>query len=261
VALANVRYSKGEFILSISVSDSAPTSVLSLRALNDEYSWRMQNVENYYKYGQEIGGLPFVKGVISKSPVVAQLIDSIAYLTCTPESAQGYLPLLIGISDETDSLTYCYHEDGWEQLTEYEWLDAIMPIEMCQWASIAENVLPPLNDVVKVTGIPRISEEGVLKVRCSYDADPAYTRLGEPMCIGEVKEKYFNSKILEDYLAERMAENENIRRFLNACSRRGICVQFVVDGFKDGIDYDLSTPEFIKRWESWGGNDSIIIYP
>lgn len=258
VVLTNVHYSKGEFILSVSVSDNAPTSVLSLRTLNDEYSWRMQNVENYYKYGQEIGGLPFVKGVICKSPVVAQLIDTIAYLTCTLESTQGYLPLLIGISDETDSLTYCYNED-WEQLTEYEWLNAIMPIEMCQWASIAENVLPPLNDVVKVTGIPHISEEGILKVRCSYDADPAYTHSGEPMCIGEVKEKFFNSKILEDYLADCMAENENIRRFLNACFRRGIGIQFIVDGFKDGIDYDLSTPELIKRWESWGGSDSIVI--
>ena len=79
------------------------------------------------------------------------------------------------------------------------------------------------------------------------------------MCICEVKEKFFNSKILEDYLADRMAENENIRRFLNACFRRGIGIQFIVDGFKDGIDYDLSTPEFIKRWESWGGSDSIVI--
>ncbi len=257
ITAANVRYSKGEFILSISVGDSAPISVLSLHKLNDEYSWRMQEVENYYKNGKEIGGAPFIKGVICKSPVVAQLIDSIAYLTNTPESTQGFSPLLIGISDGIDSLTYRYNED-WEQLTEYEWLNSIIPIEMCEWAS-KESPLPPLNDVVKVTGIPHISKEGVLKIHCSYDADPAYTRSGTPVCIDDIRRKYFNKKILEDYLVDRMAESKDIYRFLNACSRRGIDIQFIVDSFKDEIDYDLSTPEFIKRWESWGGSDSIVI--
>ncbi len=257
IAMTGVRYSNGEFILSISVSDSAPTSVLSLRKLNEEYSWRMQEVEDYHLNGKEIGGLPFVKSVVSNSPVLTQIIDSISYLTYTPESTQGYLPLIISISDGTDSLAYVYNET-WERLTEYECMNAIMPVEMCTWTSNI-SPLPSLNDVVKVVGIPHISDDGILKIHCLYDADPAYTHSGEPVYIDDIREKYFNSKILEDYLADYMAGNENIRRFLNACERRGIDVQFIVEGFKDGIDYDLSTPEFIKQWESWGGNDSIIL--
>lgn len=256
--LTNVRYSKDEFVLSIFVSDSAPTSVLSLRKLNEEYSKRIEEVEDYYMDGKEIGGLPFVRGVISKSPILTQIIDSIAYLTYTPESTQGYLPLIISISDETDSLAYVYNE-MWERLTEYECMNAIMPIEMCTWTSDAISPLPPLNDVVRVVGIPHISDEGILKIYCSYDASPYYTRSGKPMYIDDIREKYFNSNILENYLADRMAENENIHRFLNACERRGIGIQFIVEGFKDGIDYDLSTLEFIKQWESWGGSDSITV--
>lgn len=255
--LTNVRYSKDEFILSISVGDSAPTSVLSLRNLIEEYSWRMQEVEDYHLNGKEIGGVPFVKSVVSNSPVLTQIIDSIAYLTYTPESTQGYLPLIISISDETDSLAYVYNE-MWERLTEYECMNAIMPVEMCTW-TLNISPLPPLNDVVRVVGIPHISDEGILKIHCLYDADPAYTRSGKPVYIDDIREKYFNSKILGNYLADRMAESKDIYRFLNACSRRGIDIQFIVDGFKDGIDYDLSTPEFIKRWESWGGSNSIIV--
>lgn len=256
--LTNVRYSKDEFILSISVSDSAPTSVLSLRKLNEEYSKRIEEVEDYYMDGKEIGGLPFVRGVISKSPILTQIIDSIAYLTYTPESTQGYLPLIISISDETDSLAYVYNE-MWERLTEYECMNAIMPIEMCTWTSDDISPLPPLNDVVRVVGIPHISDEGILKIYCSYDTSPYYTRSGEPVCIDDIRGKYFSKKILEDYLAELMVKSENICRFLKACERHGIGIQFIVEGFKDGIDYDLATPEFIKQWESWGGSDSIVI--
>lgn len=255
--LTNVRYSKDEFMLSISVGDSAPTSVLSLRKLIEEYSWRMQEVEDYHLNGKEIGGVSFVKGIIGKSPVLTQIIDSIAHLTYTPESTQGGLPLIISISDETDSLAYVYNE-MWEQLTEYECMNAIMPVEMCTWTSDT-SPMPPLNDAVKVVGIPHVSKDGFLKIHCSYDADPAYTRSGKPVYIYDIREKYFNSKILENYLADRMAESENIHRYLNACERRGIGIQFIVEGFKDEIDYDLSTPEFIKQWESWGGCDSITV--
>ncbi|WP_025830784.1 hypothetical protein [Bacteroides stercorirosoris] len=185
------------------------------------------------------------------------MIDTIAVETSTPESTQGWVPLGIRISDETDTLVYTYN-DEWEYLTEYEWLNAIMPIEMCGWTSEG-NTLPPLNDVVKVTSTPRVSKEGTLKIYCSYDADPAYTLSGKPMCISEVREKYFNKKILEDYLTALKKENKSIQRYMDACGRRGIGVKFVVEGRKDGIDYDLADSEFIKRWERCGGNDSIII--
>lgn len=255
--ITSVRYSGGKFILSISVSDSAPTSVLSLRKLNDEYSKRIEEDNDYYQNGMVLGGLPFIKGVISESPILAQIIDSISTLTYTPESTQGYLPLVIKICDDIDSLAYTYNEE-WEYLPEHEWMNAIMPTEMCAWSS-NPSPLPPLNKVVRVEGIPRISNERLLKIYCSYDASPYYTRSGEPVCIDDIKGKSFSKKILENYLADLMAKSENIRRFLNACERRGIGIQFIVEGFKDGIDYDLSTPELIKQWENWGGSDSIIV--
>lgn len=255
--LSNVRYSDGDFFLSIFVGDSAPTSVLSLRKLIEEYSWRMQEVEDYYRNGKEIGGVLFVKGIISKSPVLTQIIDSISCLTYTPESTQSFFPLIISISDETDSLAYVYNET-WEQLTEYELMNAVMPVEMCTWTSNISPLLP-LNDVVRIVGTPHISDEGILKIHCLYDADPAYTRSGKPVRIDDIRGKYFSKKILEDYLTDLMTENDNIHRFLNACERRGISIQFIVEGFKDGIDHDLSTSEFIKQWEAWGGNDSIIV--
>lgn len=260
VVLTGVRYSKGEFVLFISVNDNAPASVLSLQRLNEEYAKRIQEISDYDQNGKEIGGASFIKGVIFKSSAIAQLIDSIAYLTYTPESTQGWVPLNIRICDETDTLSYNYNEE-WERLTEYEWLNAVMPVEMCEWTSEG-NPLPPLNEVVKVTGIPRISKEGVLNIYCSYDADPAYTRSGKPVCIDDIISTYFSKRILKVYLADRMAESNDVRRYLNACKRRNISIQFIVDGLKDEIDYDLATPEFTKRWESWGGSDSIIVeYP
>ena len=255
--LAGVHYSNGEFSLSISISDNAPTSVLALHKLSEEYSRRLREIDDYTE-SKETGGLPFVKGVIFSSSVMCQLIDTLSLLTYTSESTQGALPIIIGISDGNDSLSYRYNE-GWEQPSLYDWLNAIMPIEMCQRMPHKHSSFPPLNEVIEVTSIPCVSKDGFLKIYCSYDADPCYTSTGKPVRIDDIRGKYFSKKILEDYLADRMAESKDIYRFLNACSRRGIDIQFVVDGFKDGIDYDLSTPEFIKRWESWGGSDSMVI--
>lgn len=161
--LTNVHNSKDEFMLSISLGDSAPISVLSLRKLIEEYSWRIHEVKDYYLNGKEIGGQPFVKGCVGQSPILSQIIDTIAHLTYTPESAQGYLPLNINISDNTDSIAYILDE-MWEQPTEYECMNAIMPVEMCTWTSNV-SPLPPLNDVVKVAGIPQISDDGILIIQ------------------------------------------------------------------------------------------------
>lgn len=255
--LAGVQYTNGDFVLSISLNDKAPTSIRSLFKLNEEYSKRLEEPVDYLEI-KEIGGLPFVKGVIYKSPIVCQLIDTISSLTYTPESTQGFLPIIFCINDGIDCLSYRYNED-WEQLSEHEWLNAIMPIDMCNWTSGQPSSLPPINEIVEISGIPRVNSDGFLRIYCSYDADPAYTRTGRPMNIEEVKTKYFNKRILEAYLSDRMRESKDIYRYLNACMQRGIRIKFIVEGFKDGIDYDLSTPEFIKQWESWGGSDSIVI--
>ena len=77
---------------------------------------------------------------------------------------------------------------------------------------------------------------------------PRFIPVRTNLCALTTSEK----NILEDYLADRMAASKDV-------SRRGIGIQFIVDGFKDGIDYDLSTPEFIKQWENWGGSDSIVV--
>lgn len=84
---------------------------------------------------------------------------------------------------------------------------------------------------------------------------PRFIPVRTNLCALTTSEK----NILEDYLADRMAASKDVSRFINVCSRRGIGIQFIVDGFKDGIDYDLSTPEFIKQWENWGGSDSIVV--
>ena len=84
---------------------------------------------------------------------------------------------------------------------------------------------------------------------------PRFIPVRTNLCALTTSEK----NILEDYLADRMAASKDVSRCINVCSRRGIGIQFIVDGFKDGIDYDLSTPEFIKQWENWGGSDSIVV--
>lgn len=257
ISMTGVNYMNGDFILSISLSEIAPASVSSLINLDKEYSKRAQETDCDIEI-KEIGGLPFAKGLMSKLRAVTQIVDSIALLTYTPESTQGEVSLLISISDGIDSFSYRYSED-WELPSEYEWLNAIMPIEMCNLISKHSSSLPPLNDIVEISGIPRIGNDGLMRIYCSYDADPAYTRTGKPMSIGEIRKKYFNKKILENYLTDRMNESKEVNRYLNACCRRGVEIKFIVDGFKDGIDYDLASPEHIKRWESWGGSDSITI--
>lgn len=259
ISLTHVRYSEGEFFLSVSLSDKAPVSVFSLRQLNEEYSRRMQDVEDYYRNGKEIGGLPFIKGIISQSTVLTQMIDTIASLTGTAESTQGYLPAVISISDETDSLAYVYNEE-WEHLTEYEWLNAILPMDILKafgWLEYEE--LPILNKEVKFSGTPLITEDGYLRISCSYDAMPYFRETHTPLRITEVREKYFNEILLKDYLVMQEKKSEPIHRYLQACKCRGIGVKFVIEGDKDCIDKDLSTPEQIKEWKSWGGCDSLVV--
>lgn len=259
--VTQVACTANKFQIIITLNNEAPISVSALKALNEEYIRLIQEAEEYGETcgvtDREIGGKAFLKGLMTQSSTFMQIVDTIALATSTPESTQGWIPLDIYICDETDTLVYTYNSE-WASLTEHEWLNAIMPIEMCKWTS-ERSALPPLNEVIAVNGIPHVNQDGLLRIYCSYDADPAYTHSGKPMCIDEIKGKYFSKKILEDYLADRMAESKDICRYLNACSRRGIGIQFIVDGFKDGIDYDLSTPEFIKKWESWGGSDSIVI--
>lgn len=258
VSLTQISYSDGEYFICLTLHDNGPTSLAALDSLHDEYSRRIE-LEGYDV--KEIGTMPFIRGVVGQSSTIRDFINAIESTVYTQESTQGYLPIKFILKDAVaqlqDTITY---SDQWEDIELNEWLNAIMPIEMCKWTMTRENILPPLNEMVRIEGIPSIGKNGFLTIHCSYDASPAYTNSGKPICIDDIKGQYFSKKILEDYLADRMAENKEVYRFLSACSRRGIGIQFIVDGFKDAIDYDSSTPEFIKQWEGWGGKDSIVIF-
>ncbi len=65
-----------------------------------------------------------------------------------------------------------------------------MPIEMCEWTSNG-CPLPPLNEVVKVVGVPRVNKDGLLKIDCSYDTSPVYTSSDKSVRIDDIREKYF----------------------------------------------------------------------
>lgn len=256
ISLTQVSYSKGNFFIELTLHDDAPTSLAVLSSLHEEYSKRIDEIGDDVEM---IGIMPFIMGLMEQSSTIKDFVNAIEPFVDTPESTQGYMPIKFILKDNTqmqDTITY---NNLWEEVEMNEWLNAIMPVEMCKWTMTGDNVLPPLNEVVRIGGIPHVSKDGFLKIYCLYDADPFYSHSGKPMRISDIRGKYFSKKILEDYLSDRMAESNNIRRFLNACERRGISIQFIVDGFKDNIDYDLSTPEFIKRWESWGGKDSIVV--
>lgn len=264
ISLTSVHYSHGKFSMSITLNNTAPTCVSSLLTLNEEYANRLEM--EYYNPGEnELGTTPFMKGLIAQSPVLRQLIDSIATLTYTNESSQGYLPLDFVIKDASlfsDSTTITYNEQ-WGTISKLEWMNAILPFDIQKnfgWTGDSEN--PKLNDEVEFERIPQITNDGCLKIFCSYNADPYFREKQEPLKIGEVREKYFNKEILEDYIVAQENKSNSIHRYLQACGRRGIKIKFMISGNKDAIDRDLASPEFVKEWESWGGNDSLVIsYP
>lgn len=258
IEIAGVTYLKGRFQIDIALHDEAPASVATLQALNEEYTRRVQ--AEYDETNREIGGLPFIKGMISRSPLLMQMIDSIAFATSTPESTQGYLPLNIRICDETDTLTYTYNEE-WEYLAENEWLNAIMPMEMQKYfGRTGEGATLMLNEEIRLEGSPFVSKDGYLDIHCSYDAMPDFREPPVPMRLKNIRGRYFSAAILKDYLKRQSDEHRPIERFLKACNRRNIKLRFLLEGVKDEIDYDLASPQLIKEWESWGGNDTIIIF-
>ena len=144
-----------------------------------------------------------------------------------------------------------------------EWKYCIHPFDIQKnfgWTGDGEN--PKLNNEVEFERIPQITNDGCLKIFCSYNADPYFREKQEPLKIGEVREKYFNKEILEDYIVAQENKSNSIHRYLQACGRRGIKIKFMISGNKDAIDRDLASPEFVKEWESWGGKDSLVIsYP
>lgn len=257
IEITGVTYFNGRFQIDIALHDEAPVSVANLQALNEEYARRVQ--AEYDETNREIGGLPFIKGMISRSPLLMQIIDSIAFATSTPESIQGYLPLNIRICDETDTLTYIYNEE-WEYLAENEWLNAIMPMEMQKvFGRTGEGATLMLNEEIRLEGFPFVSKDGYLDIHCSYAAMPDFRKPPVPMRLKDIKGKYFSEIILKDYLKKRKEEFYSIERFLKACAKRNLKVRFLLEGLKDGIDCDLASPQLIKEWESWGGNDTVVI--
>lgn len=259
IELTGVSYSSGMFHIYLALQDEAPVAVSTLRALNEEYSRKLDEMEGVYENCGEIGGNPFIKGVFAQSPILMRMKEAIARATYTGESAQGYLPLRFCICDRTDTLDYIYNET-WELLTESQWLSAIVPMEMQKvFGWTGDGKLPQLNEVVSFDGLPLVTEDGYVNILCSYDAMPYFRKPPVPMKLKDVRGKYFSEAILKEYLKREIDEHPSIERFLNTCTRRNISLRFLLVGRKDEIDSDLCSPQEIKEWESWGGNDTIII--
>lgn len=245
LVITNVESNDSNYQIDIKLGVDAPVSVRSLRALDEEYD-RMIDELGYD--APAIGGVAYVKGLVGRSRVLAEMINEIAEATDTEESTQGWIPVDLMLYDDQDSISYGYNEEwGFDA----NWMDGIMPVEMRR--------LKPVNDVVRVAWNTQVSDDGVLRIGCFYYADPYNSSTGEPMRISEVMSKYFNEDIAQEYLRDLMEESPDVSRFLKACDKQGVKIRFVVDGSKDAIDYDLAEPAFINEWESWGGTDSITV--
>lgn len=257
VELTKISYSAGLFHVDLTLCDEAPISVAGLQALNDEHSRLVKEIEGSDEIERDIGGRVFLYGVISESPMLAQMIDSLALATSTPESTQGYVPIEISVCDATDTICYKYNEDI-EKPDKRKWLTAIMPMEMQNaFGFVGDGEMPELNEEVKFNGIPSISEDGYLTVHCSYDAMPYFRDLHKPMRLSDIKGKYFSVTILMNHL-KAMKKNP-VGRFLKACAKRNVGMRFSLTGEKDGIDPDMVSPQEVKEWKSWGGDDTIVI--
>lgn len=257
VELTNIAYSDGLFHINITLHDDAPISVRGLQTLNDEYSREMKETDENNPYMSEKGGRMFLCGVISESPILSQIIDSIAIATSTVESTQGYVPLEINICDATDKISYEYNVE-WEAIDKQRWLSAIMPVEIQRNFGYTNNgKMPKQNEKVQFNGITSISEDNYLTVHCSYDAMPHSTNSYKPMNLCDIKGTFFSVPILMNHL--KQMKNAPDRRFLKACAKRGVGIRFLLKGDKDAIDPDMVSAEEFKKCESRGGNDTIVI--
>lgn len=259
VEITRVECQGDKFFIYLTLHDEAPVSTASLSALDDEYTRLVEETKDYDMEIKRFGSLPFIIGVLCKSDALGKMVRTIEYATATPESTQGFLPLEIGICDDKDTLTYTYNVE-WGGLSEAEWLNAIVPMEMRNaFGRAGSGEQPRLNNEVAFDGFPVATEDGTLDISCSYEAMPYFKASSAPIRLKDIRGKYFSASILKNYLKAQAGKHRPTKRFLNACVKRNISVRFLLTGVKDEIDPDLASPQSLKEWESWGGNDTITI--
>lgn len=245
IDLTEIYYSDNKYSIVITLGEEAPTSVKSLDSLLSYLNYIVEN-DFYFDTSYERGVQPFVKGLITQSSILKQLVDTIAVLTDTPETTHGYLPLVFIIKDamDNDSTSLRYNCE-WLELTEYEWLNAILPLDMLKtFGRLSDGSISMLNQEVSFDAVPKVTKDGYLRISCYFDSDPLSRESGKELQIAEVLDKYFTKDILSKFLITQAEKSKSIYCYLRACRRRGIDAKFVIEG---------------STYGSVGGCDSIVI--
>lgn len=251
VKLTKVSCTKNSFALHLTLLKDGLTDVKSLNALNADYTERL---EKDIAVNLETGYLPFIKALYSNSPQFRTVVGEIVNVLdddMGSESTHGFYPLNIIVRDEicTDSIVLTYNEE-WEMEEKVNLLNKAMPVEL--FSLVRWNGRTSLNEKVHFSGIPKVTEDNYLEVPCDYDAGPS-------LSLTEVQKQYFNRIVLSEFLSKQINYCGSVKTFFKACTRRNVGVKFLLKGTKDAIDYDLASPQLIKEWESWRGNDTIVI--
>lgn len=249
--LTKVSCTRYSFALHLTLLKDGLTDVKSLNALNSDYTERL---EKDIADDLETGYLPFIKALYSNSPQFRNVVGKIVNVLdndMRSESTQGFYPLNIIVRDEicTDSIVLTYNEE-WSMEENNDLLNKSMPVELFSLAY--QDGRSSLNEKVFFMGIPNVTEDNYLEILCYYDAGPY-------LSLAEVQKQYFNRIVLTEFLSKKIDDCASVKTFFKACTRRNVGIKFLLEGTKDAIDYDLVSLQLIKEWESWGGNDTIII--
>lgn len=275
VELTKVTCTESFYTIGLTLLKDGLTNVESLKALDMEYKERLEKEQpvDWEMMKQKKGSVPFVNTLYTYSSTFATIVDSIvknirANLTeeqkmVMDESMISFYPLYIDVTDEEGNqfVSVQYNEERVldATYTREELLNTVRPIELSLAFGFNEQSMASLNEEVRFCGTPHITKEKVLLIPCYYDAEPLARKPSRPLFLKEVRADYFNEEILREYLTVQMGKYSSLKRFFRACVRRGVDLKFTLEGMKDAIDYELASPEFIKKWESWGGNDTIVI--
>lgn len=275
VELTKVTCTESSYTICLTLLKDGFTDVESLKALDMEYKERLEKEQpvDWEIMKQKRGSVPFVNTLYVYSSTFATIVDSIiknikANLTeeqimVMDENMISFYPLYIDITDEKGERFVAVHYNEEQVLnaayTNEDLLNTVRPIELSLAFGFNEQFMASLNEEVRFCGTPYITKENVLLIPCYYDAEPLARKPSRPLFLKEVQADYFNEDILREYLAIQMGKYTSLKRFFKACMNRNVDLKFVLEGVKDAIDYDLASSQMIKEWESWGGNDTIVV--
>ena len=275
VELTKVTCSESSYTIWLTLLKDGLTAVESLKALDAEYKERLEREmsNDWEMMKQEKGSVPFVNTLYTYSSAFATIVDSIiknirVNLTeeqkmVMDENIISFYPLYIDVTDEEGDQFVTVHYNEEQVLnaayTREDLLNTVRPIELSLAFGFNEQFMASLNEEIRFCGNPHITKENVLLIPCYYDAEPLARKPSRPLFLKEVQANYFNEDILREYLAVQMGKHTSLKRFFKACMKRNVDLKFVLEGVKDAIDYDLASSQMIKEWESWGGNDTIVV--